>query len=147
MIASAMDPITIGCWEVTGSYKGHELTYVFEVKPQLAVHPRPSDAGDGALVAGVVRYDARINCYRLGEHLVVWPTGTTVSDDGEVITLADGTQVHMGDHVSGGGASLRSPVGQVVRLSRPLRPRSRDRDLQRQRSDRGHPVGGLPSAA
>ena len=52
MIASGADPITIGCWEVTGSYKGHELSYVFEVKPQLVVHPRPSDAGDGALVAG-----------------------------------------------------------------------------------------------
>ena len=50
MIASEMDPISIGCWEVTGSYKGHELTYVFEVEPQLVVRPRPSDAGDGALV-------------------------------------------------------------------------------------------------
>ena len=88
---------------------------------------------------GVVRYDARINCYRLGEHPVVWPFGTTVSDDGEVITLADGTQVHMGDHVSGGGGF--APFDQWARwseLSRLLRPRSRDRDLQRQRPDRGH---------
>jgi hypothetical protein len=115
MIASAMDPITIGCWEVTGSYKGHQLTYVFEVKPQLDVHPRPSDAGDGARLAGVVRYDARINCFRLDEHPVVWPTGTTVSDDGEVITLADGTQVHIGDHVSGGGGF--SPSDQWARWS------------------------------
>ena len=147
MIASAMDPITIGCWEVTGSYKGHELSYVFEVKPQLAVHPRPSDAGDGALVAGVVRYDAWINCYRLGEHLVAWPFGTTVSDDGEVITLADGTQVHMGDHVSGGGASLRSPVGQVVRaLPLASTPVARSRSSTPTARSRSRP-DGLPSAA
>ena len=149
MIASEMDPISIGCWEVTGSYKGHELNYVFEVKPQLAVHPRPSDAGDGALVAGVVRYDARINCYRLGEHPVVWPTGTTVSDDGEVITLADGTQVHMGDHVSGGGgfAPFRA-VGQVVRslppASTPIaRSRSSTPAVRSRSPGSGSTVGGM----
>ena len=27
-----MDPIRLGCWEVTGSYKGHELSYVYEVR-------------------------------------------------------------------------------------------------------------------
>jgi hypothetical protein len=103
MIASEMDPISIGCWEVTGSYKGHELTYVYEVVPHLAVHQEPLVGGDGALVVGVVRYEAPANCYLLGDHPVVWPYGTTVSPDGRVITLTDGTEIQMGDHLSGGG--------------------------------------------
>ena len=101
-----------------------------------------------ALVAGVVRYDARINCYRLGEHPVVWPFGTTVSDDGEVITLADGTQVHMGDHVSGGGGF--APFHQWA--SGPSSPACFDPDREIAIFNASGPIEvpartGLPSAA
>jgi hypothetical protein len=101
MIASKLDPVGIGCWEVTGSYKGHELTYVYEVRPRLWVSD--VEGGELALIQGVVRFDPLANCFFVGDAPVVWPPGTTLSDDGAELTLSDGTTIGVGDRIRSAG--------------------------------------------
>ncbi len=98
-----LDPSGYGCWEATGSYKGHELTYVYDVPPRVLSAPAPAAGGDGAIVAGTVTFAEASNCYRVGDSPVVWPYGTEASEDGQTLSLADGTEVRVGDRVSGGG--------------------------------------------
>jgi hypothetical protein len=101
MIARQMEAEGFGCWEVTASYKGHELSYVYEEKPRLWVSP--TGGGHLALIQGEVRFNERANCYLVGDAPVVWPPGTTVSDDGRSITLSDGTRIGVGDHIAAAG--------------------------------------------
>jgi hypothetical protein len=102
MIAG-IDPPGFGCWEVTATYKGHQLSYVYDVPPRFSSHEKRSSVRNWVLLSGRVRFDPVVNCYRLGDQPVVWPYGTSVSADG-VVSLSDGTKVHVGDRVSGGGA-------------------------------------------
>jgi hypothetical protein len=119
MIAG-VDPARLGCWEVTASYKGAELSYVYEVLPELWAWDEPEDGGEQAIVAGRVRFDEAGNCFLLerdGERFpVVWPYGTTVSDDARTITLDDDTVIHLGDRVEGGGGYHGADVHALVDL-------------------------------
>jgi hypothetical protein len=109
MIAG-IDPPSAGCWKVTASYRGASLSYVYWNPPRLFAQPLPSGAssGGGALIEGQVRFDDTSNCFFLeqaGQRLpVVWPAGTSVSNTGSAIVLADGRTVELGDHVAGAGS-------------------------------------------
>lgn len=117
MIAG-IDPARLGCWEVTASYKGAELSYVYEILPELWAWDEPEDGGEQVIVAGRVRFDEAGNCFLLerdGERFpVVWPYGTTVSDDAQTITLDDDTVIHLGDRVEGGGGYHGADVHALV---------------------------------
>jgi hypothetical protein len=106
MIAG-IDPLAAGCWSVTGSYRGTNLTYVYWSEPGIWAVQTPAEVGDGAAIEGTVHFDEDRNCVVLrGDdgtlHPVVWPAGTTITDDGS-IALADGTALAPGDRVQGGG--------------------------------------------
>jgi hypothetical protein len=118
MIAGG-DPLTAGCWSVTASYRGTNLSYVYWSEPGIWADDTRSDVGDGALIEGAVHFDEAQNCLVLRDdggtlHTVVWPAGTTIADDGSV-ALADGTAVEPGDRVQGGGGM--QPVEPFLRLS------------------------------
>lgn len=108
MIAG-IDPPSAGCWKVTASYRGATLSYVYWNPPRLWVQPLPTGTpnGDTSGIEGEVGFDEINNCYFLerdGLRLpVVWPAGTTVSRNGSIITLADGSTIRLGDHIAGAG--------------------------------------------
>lgn len=81
-----IDPPSAGCWEVTATYRGHELSYVYWNPPRVLAHSAPSDGSDSALVTGRLVFDESENCYQLEQpderYPVVWPYGTTASPDG-----------------------------------------------------------------
>jgi hypothetical protein len=106
MIAGG-DPLTAGCWKVTASYRGSNLSYVYWSEPGIWAAATPTDVGDGAAIEGTVHFDEDHNCVVLRDgggtlQPVVWPAGTTVTDDGS-IALADGTTLEPGNLVRGGG--------------------------------------------
>ncbi|MET0882741.1 MAG: hypothetical protein ABWZ13_01205 [Acidimicrobiales bacterium] len=45
-------------------------------------------------------------CLRLGDESVVWPRGTRWNEGQRAVELRDGTLLHDGDTISGGGGSL-----------------------------------------
>lgn len=107
MIAG-IDPPSAGCWKVTASYRGATLSYVYWNPPRLWVQPLPTAPNSGTSgIEGQVGFDEINNCYFLerdGLRLpVVWPAGTTVSRNGSIITLADGSTIRLGDHIAGAG--------------------------------------------
>jgi hypothetical protein len=117
MIAGG-DPLTAGCWSVTASYRGTNLTYVYWSEPGIWAAETPTDVGDGAGIEGTVHFDEDRNCVVLRDdggalHSVVWPAGT-VTDDGAV-ALADGTTVGPGDRVLGAGGM--QPIEDQLRTS------------------------------
>jgi hypothetical protein len=58
-------------------------------------------AGMDAIVGGVLEYDGE--CLLLRGDAVRWPDRTRWDADQEAVRLDDGTLVHVGDSVSGGG--------------------------------------------
>jgi hypothetical protein len=102
-----IDPPKLGCWEVTASYKGFELSYVYEIRPHITTWDKPNDMSEQAVVGGKLGYDEAVNCYVLEQgqrrYPVVWPYGASPSRDGRRITLADGAKMEVGDHIEGEG--------------------------------------------
>lgn len=58
-------------------------------------------SGMDALVGGTLTYDD--GCVLLSGDVVVWPDGTSWDEEATVVRLGDGTEIHVGDSVTGGG--------------------------------------------
>lgn len=122
MIAGG-DPPGYGCWEVTATYRGHELSYVYWRPANLIVASTASGLTADDEVEGILDFDPVVNCYLIHgsdgvTHPVVWPSGTTASTDGltvnlpgqEPIDVATGVAVQaIGDLVSIGSEDLPLP--------------------------------------
>ena len=107
MIAG-IDPPTAGCWSVTASYRGTNLTYVYWNEPGLWVDAPPFEPGDSA-IQGTVHFDEGRGCVVLRDgdgtlRPVVWPGGTVITEEGE-IAVGDGPILEPGDQVHGTGSS------------------------------------------
>ena len=68
------------------------------------------EAGMAALVRGTVQFE--LGCvFLVGDGyrtLVVWPPDTTATRDPFAVVLADGREIHEGDHVEGSGGGYAS---------------------------------------
>jgi hypothetical protein len=76
-----------------------------------AREPASTDEGLAAEVRGSLTYDATQGCFLLElegiQYPVVWPAGTVGTSDGPGVVLRDGSTLHVGDGVSGGGGYLQ----------------------------------------
>jgi hypothetical protein len=80
-------------------------------------------AGMDARVGGTLEYDGE--CLLLGENPVVWPDGTAWDEEEQAVRLDDGSLVHVGDQVFGGGGMAqegpdRSPTWPTTPTGREL---------------------------
>lgn len=89
MVASAIDPEGVGCWEVTGRYNDDSLSYVYWRPPNVATLPDGADPVRPSGNTDAMDFDPHVNCYRAevgGDvHPVIWPAGTTASNSGLII--------------------------------------------------------------
>jgi Rieske Fe-S protein len=114
-------PSTIpdGPWEASGFCSNHveppaptDAAVTGGPIPRVwAQPPAPTDVGGlAALVSGVLAYDEAQDCLLLEleriRYPVVWPAGTVGISEGPGVELRDGSTVHVGDEVSGGGGYL-----------------------------------------
>ena len=58
-------------------------------------------SGSDALIEGAITYDS--GCLRVGDHVAVWPHGTSWDAEDVVVVLRSGDRVGEGDVVSGSG--------------------------------------------
>jgi len=89
----------------------------------IRVHPEFTGSGMTAIVSGVVEVDLESGCVWLtdpggGRYPVIWPVGTTASDDPFTIVISDGAEVVEGDRVTGGGGYV--PADFVAELVEPF---------------------------
>jgi hypothetical protein len=89
----------------------------------IRVHPRFTGSGMAAIVSGVVEVDLDSRCVWLtdpggGRYPIIWPVGTTASDDPFTIVISDGAEVVEGDRVTGGGGYV--PADFVAELVEPF---------------------------
>ncbi len=107
MIAG-IDPLTAGCWSVTASYRGANLSYVYWSAPGLWTAVAPTTDATPELVEGIVHFDEERSCVVLrGDDgrltPVVWPAATSLTTGGR-ISLTDGTTLDVGDRVRAAGS-------------------------------------------
>lgn len=118
---NGIDPREPGCWRVTATYEDNALSYVYWNPPTLWAPSDPVEAGggDGALIEGMIEFDASNNCFLIDTGSarlpVVWPAGTTARLRGPIVSLPDGQEVEMGSRVTGGGGYVpTSAVGHPI---------------------------------
>lgn len=66
--------------------------------PLLVTSDPPSASADAAPVSGPLSYES--GCLRIGDHLVVWPSGTSWDDSAARLTFEGGTEAGVGDQIS-----------------------------------------------
>lgn len=125
MIAG-VDPVAPGCWEVSASYGGRTLDYVYWNPPQLWTTTDSASAGgdddndDESPIEGRLVFDEDANCFTLhqpeGPVPVVWPAGSTVSPDASIISLPDGEAVRVGDQVAVAGHYATPSSTDIARI-------------------------------
>lgn len=78
----------------------------------LAVLPEPPEAVVAVGWEGVLGLSDK-GCWGSGDADIVFPAGTTIQADGSGLLLADGSEIEVGDAISGAGLFLEQYTGPV----------------------------------
>jgi hypothetical protein len=109
IVAMAVSAVLVtavtGCSDMGGGSEAGSGADVSLDGPLLVTADPPAADGDAAPVSGPLSYES--GCLRIGDHLVVWPNGTSWDDSAARLTFQGGTEAGVGDQISAEAVLLR----------------------------------------